>query len=156
MGLFDKPKTQVIISANYEDPREHKAKDVNDFLHKIAFLESSYGQNLNHPEVTRGPNSGTSAMGEYGIMPLTAQDLDKQYGINELQGLNIEDIPQKMEESPGLDHRIASTLASKLLNKNPSEVAAYKWEHGQNTKPSLEQLDNSQRVQRFRVLQGMK
>jgi hypothetical protein len=139
---------------DYQDPRDHQSQQVQDFLNKIGMLESSGGTNMEHPEVTKGINAGTSAVGQYGLMPLTAQDLDRQTGANQLQGLSKEDVAQKLKDDPEFANRLAATLASKLVNNNPSETAAYKWENGQNTHPTSEDLENSQRVQRFRVLNG--
>jgi len=138
--------------STYIDPREHKAQDVQDFLRKIGLLESSDGTNLNHPEVTSGLNAGTSAVGTYGLMPLTAQDIDRQSGNNQLQDMDTDEVSSKLQEDPDLNQRLSETLASKLLSKNPSETAAFKWEHGQNSKPSPDQLENSDRVRKFRVL----
>jgi hypothetical protein len=134
------------------DVRDYKAQQVQDFLKKMGILESSGGTNLNHPEVTSGLNAGTSAVGTYGLMPLTAQDLDRQYRVNELQGMNSDEVSDKLKEEPELQERLASTLANKLLTKKTPEEAAYSWEHGQNSKPSPDQLENSDRVRKFRVL----
>lgn len=150
---YNMPPTYTSTSS-YEDPREHKAKDVQDFLNKIAYLESSSGRNTNHPLVTSGLNAGTNAVGNYGLMPLTAQDLDKNTGVNQLQDMEPGDVQEKLKQDPELTKRLAATMASKLLQKNPSDVAAYKWEQGQNTQPDQEDLDNSERVRRFKVLQS--
>lgn len=143
---YIKPKQE------YVDPRDYKADQVRNFLRKISILESSGGENTNHPEMKEGMHAGTSAVGQYGLMPLTAQDLDRQYGVNELQGLPKEEVQQQLTEDPELQQRLASTLASQLLNKNPEETAAYKWEAGQYSNPSPETLAQSSRVRKFKVL----
>lgn len=146
MSDYNKPPS------TYVDPREHRALDVQDFLRNIGLLESSGGTNMNHPEVTHGLNAGTSAVGQYGLMPLTAQDIDRQSGNNQLQDMDTDEVSDKLKQDPDLNQRLSETLASKLLNKNPSETAAYKWENGQYSHPSDNQLENSDRVRKFRVL----
>jgi hypothetical protein len=145
-----------IPPSQYIDPREHKAQDVQDFLNKIAFLESSSGQNTNHPVMQSGPHIGTHAVGNYGLMPLTAQDIDRSSGINQLQDMDKWDAQNKLEANPDLQRRLVETMASNLLQKNPSDVAAYKWEQGQYSHPTPDDLGNSQRIKRFRALQNVR
>ncbi len=101
-------------------------------------------------------HKGTAAVGDYGLMPLTAQDLDRQYSINELQGMSKEEVQKKLEQNPELQKRLAETLASKLLKNNPEEVAAHKWLHGQYSNPSSKELEKSERIRKFRVLSNAK
>ena len=136
----------------YKDPRDYKSEAVQEFLKKIAELESDSGQNMNHREMKHGMHSGTSAVGEYGIMPVTARDLDKQYNINQLEDLDNAEVQERLKNDPELRQRIAETLASKLLNKVPSETAAHMWQFGHNKVPSEEKLEQSPRVRKFRVL----
>lgn len=149
MADYNIPKAPV---ANYADTKDYKAQRVMDFLKKMSAIESSSGQNTNHPTMQTGMHAGTHAVGEYGIMPLTAQDLDRQYGVNELQNVDKFDAQSKLEKDPELQERLVSTLASKLLNKNDTETAAYKWENGQNSQPSPEDVEQSDRIRKFRVL----
>lgn len=142
----------------YVDPRENKANALNEFLEKIAMLESSGGKNTQHKMITN-PESihyGTSAVGEYGLMPVTAQDLDRKYNINELQGLSKEEAQKRLEEDSDLRDRIARSLASELLNKVPQETAAHMWKMGHNKVPSEEKLERSDRVKKFKALQNLK
>lgn len=144
------------VASHYEDPRDHAGNAVRDFLRKISFLESSYGQNTDHATMQSGPHIGTHAIGEYGLMPLTAQQIDKTSGAKQLQDMDKFDVQAKLEMNPELQKRLAETMASKLLAKNPSDVAAYKWEQGQNRSPSQEDLDGSTRVRRFKALQNVR
>jgi hypothetical protein len=145
MDYQDKPPA---IIENYEDPRAHKAAMLKKFLEKISQIESSGGKDLDHREMTHGMHKGTAAVGNYGLMPLTAKD---QAG-GELKGLSAKEIQTKLEADPELSKRLAETLASKLLNKNSEEKSAYKWLHGQYSNPSEEQLKKSDYVRKFKVL----
>lgn len=138
--------------SEYVDPREYKAEQLKEFLRKISQIESSGGTNMNHQTMQSGPHVGTHAVGQYGLMPLTAQDIDRQSGNNELQDMDKLDVQKKLEQNPELSDRLAATMASKLLNKNNSEAASYKWLHGPAADPSDEELKNSARVRQFRVL----
>lgn len=141
---------------NYSDPREFKADQVQEFLKKIAALESSSGQNTNHHVMQTGIHAGTSAVGDYGLMPLTAQEIEKQSGGGQLQDIDKFDAQKKLEQDPELTRRLAETMASKLLNKNNSEEAAYKWLMGQYSNPSKTELEESPRVRKFRTLSSVK
>lgn len=137
------------------DPREFKGKKVREFLNKISALESSGGKNLNHKVIT-DPDSmhyGTHAVGQYGVMPVTAKDLDRKYGTDELQDLDKMEAQEYLMQDPELAERLAESHASTLLQKSPEEVAAYKWKQGQYSKPTEAELNDSDRVRKFRVLQ---
>ena len=142
--------------SSYVDPRDYHAQQVQDFLKKISTLESSSGTNTNHQMVNSGMHSGTAAVGQYGLMTLTAQDLDRQFKINKLQDMQPNEVSDKLKEDPELQDQLASSLADKLLIKKTPEEAAYSWEHGQYSKPTPDELENSGRVRSFRVLNGTK
>lgn len=142
----------------YKDPRDYKNDQVEKFLKKISMLESSGGKNTKHRVIT-DPESihyGTSAVGEYGLMPVTAKDLDRKYHINELEDLDKFEVQERLKQDPELTKRIAETLASQLLLKAPQEKAAYLWEQGINKKPDENELNESKRVRRFRSLKNVK
>jgi hypothetical protein len=134
------------------DPREYKAKQVANFLKKMRTIESSDGANTDHPVMKTGMHKGTHAVGDYGIMPLTAIDLDRQFGSNELQDGDKFDAQEELQQNPELAERLAQSMASKLLNKYPEEESAYKWESGSAAETSPEILAKSDRIRKFKVL----
>lgn len=137
---------------NYADPRDHKADMLRKFLEKISQLESSGGRDLAHKEMVDGMHKGTAAVGTYGLMPLTAQDIDRQSGTDILKDMPAEAVQQKLQQDPELAKRLAETMASKLLGKNNEEEAAYKWLNGPYSDPTPEDLKKSDRVRKFKVL----
>jgi|ERR1035437_2569041 hypothetical protein len=144
---------------DYNDPRDIKAEAVRRFMANMANTESSSGQNINHPVQTSGIHAGTHAVGNYGIMPVTAQEIAHNAGVNQLQGMDKFEAQDQLMQDPELQYRLASTMASKLLNKNDSETAAYKYHGGQNSHPTQDDLDDSDEVDKFkafRVLQNAK
>lgn len=145
-------QTKVVEERVYIDPRENRALHLKKFLEKISQLESSGGRDLAHKEMGHSMHEGTSAVGEYGLMPLTAKDIARGSGLDEVANMETEAVQAKLAQDPELAKRLAETMASKLLNKNSEDVAAYKWLHGQYSKPSKEELANSDRVKKFKVL----
>jgi hypothetical protein len=150
MDFKDVPKTEYI------DPRENKALQVQEFLKKMGIIESNSGTNIEHKEMNSGIHKGSSAVGEYGMMPLTAKLYDKKSGVNELADLSKEEVQAKLEQDPEFAKRMSETMASDLLNKNNSELAAYKWEHGPYAKPTDSDLKDSGRIRKFRSLSRLK
>lgn len=111
--------------------------DKNTFKKLISYLESSSGKNTNHPMVNHGPNAGTSAMGEYALMPRTAQDLARQNSNKtELDRIVQEADPKSVEEiltsNPGKYKQYIDQLTDKVSDSPSLEEAATKWKAGQN------------------------
>lgn len=111
-----------------QDVRENQDQlDRDNFLKSISQLESSGGQNLNHPVVQNGVQAGQQAVGQYGLMPNTMQELMHRQGR----------APATSDMSdPALQQQLAEQLADKVLNKyHDPEMAAYSWNHGHNLSP---------------------
>lgn len=119
--------------------------DNSYFKKLLSFLESSNGTNTDHPEMTTGMHEGTKAMGEYGVMPITAQEVAKSR-INKGEGSELDKIvqqadPRSVEEilqsNPEKYEQYVNSLSDKMLNKsqgNPEE-AAMRWFAGPNSSP---------------------
>lgn len=141
----------------YVDPREHKGEQVKEFLRKMGLIESSGGIDTDHPTMQTGMHAGTHAVGEYGLMPLTAQDLDKRAGGGDnLQDLDKPELQERLNTDPDLVNRLVQSMASNMLNKNDTETAAYKWEHGPAAEVNDDILNNSPRIKKFRALKNLK
>lgn len=140
---------------NYDDPRDHKGKQVAKFLEKMSMIESSGGKNLNHNRMPAGIHKDTAAIGEYGLMPQTAMEISNRAGgIPELEGMDKHQVEEYLKLNPEVAERLAQTMASRLLQKNDSESANYMWEMGHNRKPSKEKVEAHPRTRKFRVLSG--
>lgn len=154
----------VAPSDNFVLSPEQKQKI--DFLNKIKQIESSNGENTDHPEIESGIHKGYSAIGNYGLMPLTVKDtinsavLNKEPITPDLQNLKQIDphyYKDIMEENPNLQDETAQLLAKKVLNrfKGDEDESAYSWNNGSNLSPddiSDKDLDKSDYVQKFRKL----
>lgn len=151
MDYDSKPKME------YSDPRDYNAEQIQEFLKKIAMLESSGGKNINHKTMESGLHEGDAAVGNYGIMPETMVEITRRYPSEHNKGLTKEQLEIGAIVDPEMAHNIAGSLASFLKNKRglSDEQAAVAWEQGHNTsEPKLKM--NSDRAKKFRVLSNAK
>lgn len=157
------PKDESLLNASRTTPQQ------DSFLKKISNIESSSGQNLEHPTVTSGIQAGDTAVGQYGLMPNSIDELAKRAAMQKNAPLvvqrmkNMQD-PQKeaqmVKEDPELEDLYAKVMAQHVLGRQggDEDKAAYSWNKGSNLKPediSQDQLDNSDYVQKFRKLKGV-
>lgn len=117
-------------------------EDIARFLHYISQLESSGGKNTDHPVMKSGIHAGDQAIGEYGLMPKTKEELGKRY-------------PAALsEESP--DEAYARKLAEKVLDRSKGDetLAAGLWNQGHNSKvekfPEVRDSDYAQKYDSMR------
>lgn len=111
--------------------------DVHGFMDKIAQVESSGGKNFNHAQVTRGPQKGHTAIGTYGLMPNTVDEVVKSSGdesLHSLLGMSPSEKKTFLESNPEVEKKVATHLATKVLSNQggDEEKAAYAWNHGHN------------------------
>ena len=143
--------------------------NIQKFLQKIEAIESSSGQNTNHPVVT-APNlqQGTSAIGRYGLMPNTVKELVNRRRIRGTASPDMMDLSQappevikaKLEANPDLEDQFANDLANHVIRKQDGDEdkAAYSWLNGHNLTPddiTPDQLNSSDYVNKFRRLGPM-
>lgn len=100
---------------------------VERFLKIISMLESSGDENKDHPAVTSGIHAGDSAIGQYGLMPNTIEEIAKRRP----------DLPAYDETSPEIQSAYANALAERTLSRSAGdeEKAAYAWRMGHNLTP---------------------
>ena len=97
-------------------------------LKAIAEVESSGGKNLAHKKMSHGLHKGSSAIGKYGLMPLTIKETEKS-----LQNLSNEEIKQKLMKDAELEERVASKYYDRLrkqLDSNDPGKIGYGWFQG--------------------------
>lgn len=144
----------------YDENYEQK---IAKFLRKQAELESSGGQNVDHPPVESGKLAGHTAIGTFGLMPTTVKYISSlrnkmhepdPYHLNRLDQEDNEDIKYTLEDSDSKQYDLARILALHLLNKyNGDEVkATAAWEGYKPNK--IKNLDTLPRVQRFKALEN--
>lgn len=138
---------------NYKDIRDYKATRKSKLLEKIGQLESSGGANINHPEVESGPQAGETAIGQYGLMPNSIQEMVNRYPSDITAGMSKEELAQKAQEDPEFAKTMAATMVAYLKDKKglSDEQAAAAWEQGHNLPANRLNL-NTARARKFRVL----
>ena len=121
------------VEQEYIDPREYKKQQTEEFLKKMSAIESSSGKNTKHKKITN-PNSvhyGTAAIGQYGIMPLTALEMAKRFNIEELKGMDKFEAEDYLNKNPEMAEKIAKSMASWLnAKRGEGELANYMWQYG--------------------------
>lgn len=165
----------------YNKKLERPIDNSNDdqFLQAIQGVESNFGTNTDHPEVTTGLQAGDKAIGDYAIMPNTIKELANKVSnrdtllgstmpykasIDDIQGLASmpdDQMNSKLSGDPALQNKVARLLQKDvMLKSNGPDDAAYRWNKGQNIpKGSIttDQLGNSDYVQKFnKILQTLK
>lgn len=141
--------------------------DVDDFLNNISQIESSGGKNFNHKTIQSGIQKGTTAIGRYGLMPNTVDEAivraknsgDDDGSLDDILGMDADTKKSFLEGNPDIEHKIARSLASTVLNKQAgdTEKAAYAWNHGSNLSPdSIDDRDysNDDYVKKFKKVTG--
>lgn len=118
---------------------------IKAFLDRISLIESSGGKDFSHREMTSGLHKGTSAIGRFGLMPKTVDEIisrSKQQNkltpqLKALSKLDPEKKKELLEKNPDLEYQLAEQLASHVLSKQQGdeEKAAYSWLYGHNLTP---------------------
>lgn len=137
----------------------NKYANPRNFLKTISQLESSGGKDMDHPEVREGIQAGTSAIGQYGLMPNTVKEIinkRRQNGsmtsqLQDLDGMNPHEMKAYIEANPEVEDELAQSLAMKVLRNHmgDEDKAAFAWHQGDNLKPediSSEKLNDTDTV----------
>jgi hypothetical protein len=107
-----------------------------NFLNAISQIESSGGQNTNHPVVQTGLQAGQQAMGNYGLMPNTIDELNNRARLSHTMTPEMAAAarnPASVQEDPEMQQQYANQLADRVLGKyQDPEMAAYAWNKGHN------------------------
>lgn len=118
----------------------------DNFLNAISQIESSGGKNINHPISNAPLQMGQQAVGQYGLMPNTIQEMEHRAGRS----------PATVEPGSPDEQQIANQLAGHVLNKfQDPNMAAYAWHSGHNLTPEqIQERDymNDPYVQKFQKI----
>jgi hypothetical protein len=135
---------------------------IKEFLNRIAQIESNGGRNINHKVITSGIQKGDSAIGTYGLMPKTIDEIADRSGDPELKKLKDMTADEKRDyiiKNPLVESQLATTLAKHVLDreKGNEEMASYAWNQGHNLTPEqIAKRDylSSDYVQKYDKLAG--
>lgn len=161
------------LSASQEKPAPIKAEvpssikvdkpELHEELKHISFIESSSGKNKNHKTVESGLNTGHTAGGSTGLMPLTIKDIVRQnpslhqkYG--HLRGMSADEITDFTNKNEHAESEIANAHWNRLINIFPNSPSrrAYAWRRGitASLKASDEKVESHPYVKKFNELRG--
>jgi hypothetical protein len=117
----------------------------DNFLNTISQIESSGGQNINHPVSNAPIQAGQQAVGQYGLMPNTVQEMARR-----TRG------PASIAPGSPEEQQVAEQLATRVLNRfQDPNMAAYAWHSGHNLTPDqVKERDymNDPYVQKFQKI----
>jgi hypothetical protein len=121
-------------------PRFAAHHPMDGFLARISHLESSGGKNTQHKSIDYGLHSGTTAIGEYGLMPLTARDIarkSKNAFLFTLRNRGAADIANLLSEDKEMAKEVARECAQRLYRRFRGDEArmAWAWRMGPNREP---------------------
>ncbi len=125
---FVSPQVQEYVSS----PDQKRDVDLN----AIAQVESRGGKDTKHKTITTGLNAGSSAVGRYGLMPLTIKDLvSKEPALNKYKGVlkqSDSEIHSLAAKHPTFEKDVASAYYDKLNNAFNGDInnIAHAWLNG--------------------------
>jgi hypothetical protein len=131
----------------------------DNFLDAISQIESSGGTNTSHPVIQHGPQAGQQAIGSYGLLPNTIQELSNRARLHnqltpEMAAASRD--PASVGQDPNLEKQYATQMADRVLNRfHDPAMAAYAWNSGHNLTPEqVKQRDyqNDPYVQKFQKI----
>jgi len=125
------------IDRSPSSQQEDHENKINSFLSTISMNESSGGKNTDHVQMKHGIHAGDSAIGQYGLMPNTIQEMARRSGDKSLRSygkMNSREIADSIRKNPEHEHQIANFMANHLHNKHGGDESkmAYSWNQGHN------------------------
>jgi hypothetical protein len=132
--------------------------ELEAYKQAIAAIESNNGQNVNHPVVNYGLNKGMHAIGTYGLMPITIDELAKKNNnYSHLVSMNPSEKEAYLLAHPEAQDALFSQQINQLAAKPGSTPAniAYRWNKGTSLNPNNinpEMLEKNDYVNKFNKL----
>lgn len=144
-------------------PFGHAKED--KFLHNVMQLESAGGKNTGHEKVKHGLLRGEKAMGRWGLMPSTVNEvltrLDRigkmHPSMRPLSSMDRDQRDAFFKKKPHVELELARFLARHVMARSKGDLlrAAYSWNNGHNLAPHEiddGELESSSYVKDFAAL----
>lgn len=132
------PQFNATPEVKVEAPKLSRAQIVkNKTLKAISAVESQNNPKAQHQIMSTGMHKGSSAIGSYGLMPITIRemvkknpDLNKKYG--HLANVSGDTFKSLVLHNPETEHEIASKLYDNLASKfgHHPEAISHAWFNG--------------------------
>jgi hypothetical protein len=133
------------------------------FLWNLKQIETSGGKNLKHPVIAHGVAKGSRAMGNWGLLKPTVNEIVNRMRLSgnltpeyaKLTHMDRDTMETHLKKNPQLELDLVRNLASHVLKRNKGDMhrAAYAWNTGHNKFPDQIHNDvllNSDYVQKFK------
>ena len=135
------------------------------FLHNLMQLESGGGKNTDHQKVKHGLLRGEKAMGRWGMMPSTMDEILGRLerigklhpSMKPLKSMDRDGRAAYLQKKPHVELEMARYLARHVMARSKGDVlrAAYSWNNGHNLYPheiTDDELSGSSYVKDFAQL----
>jgi hypothetical protein len=119
-------------------PEQPQSSGKEDFLQAIRLTESSGGTNTNHATMKRGIHAGTAAIGDYGLMPNTVNEMAVRMGrkhpLNSYAKMDQNEIRDSFKKNPDHEKQMADFMADHVNKRfgGDERKMAYAWFQGHN------------------------
>jgi hypothetical protein len=133
------------------------------FLWNVQQLESSGGSNTNHKPVASGKFKGNKAIGKFGLLKPTIDELNVRMRANgtitpefqQLEPMSRDMTEEYLSKNPQVELNLARKLAEHITTRQKGNLhrAAFSWLHGHNLHPQDvpdEKLINSEYVSKYK------
>jgi hypothetical protein len=159
-----------ITPAQAQQPVEDHSEDfgthpMDGFLWNVEQIESTGGKNLKHKPIQSGKFKGTRAMGKWGLLKPTVDEIIGRSQRDGTMRPEFKDLPMMtrdkladhLKANPKIEMNLARKLAEHVMNRqhgNPHK-AAFAWLHGHNLHPidiSNDQIVHSDYVSKFKQI----
>lgn len=133
------------------------------FLWNVQQIESSGGKNTKHKPIQGGQFKGTKAIGKWGLLKPTVQDIISRMRIGKtltpeyqkLEPMSRDQLENHFQKHPEVELHLARKLAEHVLKrqKNNPHSAAFAWNNGHNLFPQRidsATLTNSDYVSKYK------
>lgn len=154
------PKVQVEQKVPETDFGTHPR---DRFLWTVKQIESSGGKNTNHQPVKHGRFKGEVAMGKWGLLKPTVNEIVNRMRIQgkltpeyqRLEGMDRNSLDVHLKKNPQIELNLVRFLADHVVNRQKGDKhrAAYAWLNGHNLYPSDisdDHIQNSDYVSKYK------
>jgi hypothetical protein len=144
------------------DKNNFGSHPVDRFLWNVQQIESGGGKNINHKIIQVGASKGDRAIGKWGLLKNTIDEMINRARISKkmtpdlkkIKNMSRDQIEEHFAKNPQSELNMARMLASHVMTKHKGHMgrAAYSWLYGHNLDSSDitdEQLKNSDYVQKI-------
>lgn len=143
------------------------AQKEDKFLWNLSQIESSGGENLDHPTISWDhPMKGQKAIGKWGLLKPTVDEIVNRHNLegsnkyDHLRAMDRDQLSDYLGKNPNVELDLARYLAKLVLtNQRGNEhKAAYAWLNGHNLSPksiTKDHIKNSDYVSKYKIYNHM-